>query len=155
MPKAYILIGVPGSGKSTWINEQPFDWNNTVVASTDSYVEQVAKERGKTYNEVFKEVMPLAVQNMVSVVVDAVENENDIVWDQTSTTVISRIKKIRMLPDNYKKIAVVFPTPDKKELERRLSSRPGKEIPHEVISQMIGQWEKPTKAEGFDVVIYI
>ena len=155
MPKAYILVGVPGSGKSTWISKQPFDRSNTIVASTDRYVEQVAKKEGKTYGEVFKAVMPRAVRHMVMTVRSAVKNKNDIVWDQTSTTVNTRLKKLRMLPDEYEKIAVVFPTPDKNELERRLSDRPGKEIPNDVMNQMINGWEEPTEAEGFDKIIYV
>lgn len=155
MPNAYILVGVPGSGKSTWIAKQPFDWNNTVVASTDLYVERVAKKEGKPYSEVFKDVMPDAVRHMTQIVIDAVKNNNDIVWDQTSTTTHTRMKKLRMLPNNYRKIAVVFPTPNAEELKRRLASRPGKEIPDEVMQQMIGRWEEPSEKEGFDKIVYM
>tara|TARA_R110000868_G_scaffold2334_1_gene17383 strand:- start:1620 stop:2084 length:465 start_codon:yes stop_codon:yes gene_type:complete len=154
MPKAYILVGIPGAGKSTWIAKQAFDWTRTVVASTDSYVERQAKQQGKTYSEVFKDVMPAAVNNMAKTVVDAVKNQLDIVWDQTSTTKLTRAKKVRMLP-GYEIICVIFPTPTKDELARRLKSRPGKTIPPEVIAQMISNWEEPTHDEGFDKLIYI
>lgn len=155
MPKAYILVGVPGSGKSTWISQAPVDWNNTIVASTDNYVEQEAKRQGKTYSEVFNDVMPDAVKHMANTVIDAVNNNQDIIWDQTSTTKHTRAKKLRMLPNNYETIAVVFPTPDKKELSSRLSSRPGKTIPDEVITNMILKWEEPDMSEGFHSIIRI
>lgn len=155
MPKAYILVGVPGSGKSTWISKAPVDWNNTVVASTDNYVEQEAKRQGKTYTEVFKNVMPTAVKHMANTVIDAVRKNQDIIWDQTSTTRHTRAKKLRMLPSNYQTIAVVFPTPDEKELARRLGSRPGKTIPDEIIKDMISRWEEPSSDEGFDKIIYV
>jgi predicted kinase len=155
MPKAYILIGVPGSGKSTWIAKAPVDWNNTVVASTDNYVEQEAKKQGKTYSEVFNDVMPAAVNHMATTVVNAVKNKQNIIWDQTSTTRHTRAKKIRMLPTDYEIIAVVFPTPDQKELSRRLAGRPGKTIPPDVIKSMINRWEEPTEDEGFDKIIYV
>jgi predicted kinase len=155
MPKAFILVGVPGSGKSTWISKAPVDWNNTVIASTDNYVEQEAKRQNKTYSEVFKDVMPDAVNHMAKTVVDAVRNKQDIIWDQTSTTRHTRAKKLRMLPSNYETIAVVFPTPDKKELIRRLGSRPGKTIPDEVVNDMITRWEEPTEDEGFDKIIHV
>lgn len=155
MAKCYILVGIPGSGKSTWIKNQNFDWSNTVVASTDDYVDRAAALVGMTYSEVFKEVMPDAVKYMALVVEDAVKKGHDIVWDQTSTTVPSRAKKFRMLPPNYSVIAVVFKTPDKTELTRRLASRPGKEIPDHVIRTMQAGWQEPTKVEGFDSIIHV
>ena len=153
MAKCYILIGIPGSGKSTWIKSQPFDWSNTVVASTDDYVDREARNQGKTYSEIFKDTMPDAVAYMAETVVDAVKAGKDIVWDQTSTSILSRAKKFRMLPPDYERIAVVFRTPKKAELTRRLKSRPGKEIPDHVITNMIGSWQEPTMAEGFDKII--
>ena len=151
MPKAYILIGVPGSGKSTWIAKAPVDWNNTVVASTDNYVEQEAKRQGKTYSEVFEEYMPTAVKQMMVNVNMAAAFQMDIVWDQTSTTVKSRARKFNALPAslNYEHIAVVFRTPERSELDVRLAGRPGKHIPKIVIDDMIDNWEEPTLEEGF------
>ena len=147
MPKCYQLIGVPASGKSTWVSNQ--DWTeNCVVVSTDEFVEDWARECGSTYSEVFADYMPRAVELMAAKVVRAREAGKDIIWDQTSTTQISRTRKFNMLPD-YEHIAIVFKTPEKRELERRLASRPGKEIPAYVIEQMIDGWQDPTEEEGF------
>jgi len=147
MPKCYQLVGVPGSGKTTWINNQ--DWAMTCAyISTDKFVDAYAREVGKTYSEVFTEFMPRAVELMAQEVVVARELGRDIIWDQTSTTLASRARKFGMLPD-YEHIAVVFATPEHKELERRLKSRPGKEIPEHVIASMIAGWEEPTEEEGF------
>lgn len=146
----YVLVGVPGSGKSTWIRNQNWALGLTVV-STDAFVEQEAYRQGKTYNEVFDEYMPTAVQLMAEQVIQAREAGHDIIWDQTSTTWASRQRKFRMLPD-YKHIAVVFPTPRADELAARLASRPGKIIPDHVVSNMIDQFEQPTLEEGFDEI---
>ena len=154
MPVAYILVGLPGVGKSTWIDNQTFDWDRTVVASTDNYVEKIAQSVGKTYSEVFERVMSNAVHEMASDVKRAVEHGYDIVWDQTSLTVDTRSRKLRMLPDSYKCIAVVFAPPGAEEHLRRLSNRPGKHIPQAVIDRMRGQFVMPTLAEGFDRVVY-
>jgi predicted kinase len=153
MPKCYQLIGVPGSGKSTWVAEQ--DWAITCShISTDKWVEIYAKEVGRTYSEVFVDFMPTAVELMAKEVVTAREMNRDIIWDQTSTTVNSRSKKFRMLP-NYEHIAVVFKTPEHTELMRRLLNRPGKDIPDHVIASMIASWEEPTEEEGFKEIRYI
>lgn len=147
MPKCYQLIGVPGAGKSTWVNAQ--DWALTCAkVSTDKWVEIYAKEVGKTYNEVFEGFMPTAVELMAKEVESARDAGRDIIWDQTSTSVKSRKKKFAMLPDYYH-IAVVFKTPEADELARRLANRPGKHIPDHVIASMIASFEMPTEEEGF------
>ena len=153
MPKCYQLIGVPCSGKTTWIENQVWTLPCAKV-STDKWVESYAKEVGKTYSEVFAGFMPTAVELMVKEVITACEMKRNIIWDQTSTTVKSRARKFNMLPD-YEHIAVVFKTPEHKELLRRLSSRPGKEIPEHVIASMIASWEDPTHDEGFSDILYI
>ena len=147
MPKCYQLIGVPGSGKSTWIKNQ--DWAVDIpVVSTDNFVEAYAKEQGKTYNEVFKDYMPIAVKLMANQAKICEANGSDVIWDQTSTTVNSRKRKFNTLP-GYEHIAIVFSTPDRDELDVRLSGRPGKHIPKDVIDSMIAGWEEPTEEEGF------
>lgn len=150
MAKVYVLVGVPGSGKSTWIKNQ--DWAlGLTVASTDNFVESYALSQGKTYSEVFDEYMPTAVDLMTEVVVHAREHGHDIIWDQTSTTVKSRARKFRMLPD-YEHIAVVFKTPEWKELKRRLDGRPGKHVPKEIVESMIHNFEEPTLEEGYSEI---
>ena len=152
MPTVYMLVGVPGAGKSTWIRNQ--DWaKDCAIVSTDTHVEQEAQRQGKTYNEVFEDYMPTAVGLMAQEVVNACEAGQDIIWDQTSTTVASRKKKFNMLP-NYHAVAVVFSTPEPAELERRLASRPNRNIPWAVMQGMISSLKLPTEAEGFDEIWY-
>lgn len=147
----YVLIGVPGSGKSTWISNQ--EWaTGCAIISTDKHVEEYAASRGMTYSEVFGDYMPIATALMSGDVVRARLENKDIIWDQTSTTVASRAKKFRMLPD-YRRIAVVLKTPEKEELLRRLSSRPGKVVPLSVVEGMLDNWEEPTLDE-FDEIWY-
>jgi len=152
MARCYQLIGIPGSGKTTWINNQ--DWaKECAYISTDIWVELEAERQGKTYSEVFKDYMPKAVNIMSAQVVDARTQDKDIVWDQTSTTIASRAKKFNMLP-NYEHIAVVFRCPDADELMRRLDSRPGKVIPLDVIEGMVKNFEVPSEEEGFKEIWY-
>ena len=152
MLKCYQLIGVPGAGKSTWIKNQ--EWAKDIpVVSTDHFVESYAKEQGKTYSEVFDEYMPIAVRLMVNQALICQANNKDVIWDQTSTTVASRKRKFNTLP-GYEHIAVVFKTPEKEELDKRLASRPGKVIPDDVMRNMIENFEMPTEEEGFKEIWY-
>jgi guanylate kinase len=151
-PKLYVLVGVPGSGKSTWVANQ--DWaKDCVYVSTDTWVELEAERQGRTYSEVFEEYMPKAVNIMSAQVIDTRDQGRDIIWDQTSTTVMSRRRKFSMLPDYYA-IAVVFRCPDLDELMRRLNSRPGKIISLDVVESMIKNFEVPTEEEGFKEIWY-
>jgi len=150
MPKLYMLVGVPGSGKSTWVKNQEWAKDCTIV-STDKYVEEWAESVGKTYTEVFQEYMPVAVAKMAGAVNGARDAGKDIIWDQTSTTIATRAKKFRMLPEYYA-IAVVFRIPEPQELQKRLASRPGKVIPSEVLADMIAKWQEPTEEEGFNEI---
>jgi predicted kinase len=144
---------VPGSGKSTWIKNQTWALGVSIV-STDNFVEAHARKEGKTYNEVFKDYMPIAVELMANQAKTCQANGVDVIWDQTSTTVASRTKKFNMLP-NYDHIAVVFCTPDRDELDVRLSGRVGKHIPKSVVDSMIAGWEDPTLEEGFKEIRYV
>ena len=151
--KLYVLVGVPGSGKSTWVNAQ--EWaDSCCIISTDYWVEEEAKRQNKSYSDIFSEYMPTAVNLMAQNVVSAKEMGNDIIWDQTSTTIASRKRKFNMLPDYYA-VAIVFRTPPRDELAVRLSSRPGKNVPDSVVQDMIDNWEEPSKEEGFDEIWYV
>jgi len=153
MPKCYQMIGVPGSGKSTWIRNQDWALGLTVV-STDTFVEDYARAQGRTYNEVFGDYMPRAVDLMAQQVVFAREHGHSVIWDQTSTTVASRRKKFHMLPD-YEHVAVVFGTPEPVELARRLAGRPGKSIPDHVMLSMLQNLKEPTLEEGFQEIWHV
>lgn len=148
-PTLYVLVGVPGAGKTTWAKSQSW-FEDCVYISTDKIVEEYAHSVGKTYSEVFKDYMPKAVEKMLDEVGEAKWAGANIIWDQTSTTRISREKKLRMMP-NYTKIAVVFKTPNAEDLTLRLD-RPGKDIPMEVVNNFIENFQDVENDEGFDVI---
>lgn len=152
MPTCYQLVGVPGSGKSTWVQSQKWI-QDLVIVSTDQFIEEEAVRQGLTYNDVFDQYMPTAIKLMIDLVNNAREAGKDIIWDQTSTTVKSRSKKFNLLK-SYKHIAVVFPIPEETELKRRLASRPGKNIPWNHMNSMITGFTVPSESEGFTEIWY-
>jgi predicted kinase len=146
------MVGVPGSGKSTWIANQAWA-QDCVIVSTDRWIEVFARELNSTYSEVFDLFMPAAVRAMTAEVSRAQALGRDIIWDQTSVSVASRRKKFASLP-NYEHVAVVFRTPEPAELARRLASRSGKTIPDAVLQNMIDLFEDPAEEEGFQEIWY-
>lgn len=149
MPKVYMMIGVPGSGKSTWINNQSWT-HECVLVSTDKLIEIEAGRQGKTYNGVFHDYIKEATRLMEEDIRLAVEAGKDIIWDQTNTSRKSRKAKLALVPGYYK-IAVVFDTPPTEEWERRLANRPGKIIPKGALTAMLDGFEFP-KDDEFDEI---
>ena len=148
-PTCYMLIGVPGSGKTTWVLE---NHPSMSYASTDKYIDQFAAEAGKTYNDVFEASIKTATSRMLDDVADFITDMNDFVWDQTNVTKKSRATKIaRLVKEDYQITGVVFEVP--KNLKERLASRPGKNIPSHVMESMIKNFEMPTITEGFSKII--
>ena len=155
-PIAYILCGVPGSGKSTWIENLAIRsgyWPKATVISTDNHIETWARVSNQTYSEVFDEYIKTAASLMIEDFNISKTFGQNIIWDQTNVSVKTRAKKLQML-NGYRKIAVVFKTPDVEELQRRLDSRPGKHIPKHVMKSMIDNFVLPTVEEGFDEIIF-
>jgi predicted kinase len=153
MTTLYMLVGVPGSGKSTWIKNQNFE--DVIIASSDDYIDRVAAESGKTYNEIFSRAIGYAQKFCDAQVQTAINLDKTLVWDQTNTNAKGRKIKLGRVPKEWHKICVFFPTPDAAELQRRLDSRVGKSIPSNVMDSMIQTLEIPQLSEGFDEIIML
>jgi predicted kinase len=153
MPKCTILVGVPGSGKSTW-----FEKNKTATTapvSTDNIIEFLGGLYGFTYNEIFSETIRFADMVMVKRMIWNAEQGNDLVIDRTNMSAKARQQFIKKLSKyGYEFECVVFPTPEPEEWKRRLN-RPGKTIPQEAIDRMVTSYEEPTEAEGFSKITFL
>ena len=148
-PTCYMLIGVPGSGKTTWVLK---NHPSLAYASTDKYIEQWAASMGKTYNDMFDSLIKTATSRMLDDVSEFLCDYSDFVWDQTNISKKSRATKIaRLVKEDYQIVGVVFEIP--KDLKERLASRPGKNIPTQVMASMIKNFEMPSLDEGFSKII--
>ena len=147
----YMAIGVPGSGKSTYRKEIASP--KMAFISTDDYVDRQAARLGKTYKEVWKDHYDDALKAMNGDLDDAVRLRKDIFWDQTNLDVTSRAKKLKRIPEFYRKIAVVFNAPIEVLLERNdKRAEVGRDIPVAEIMKMKSRYEFPTWAEGFNEI---
>lgn len=151
-PTLYMLIGLPGSGKSTWTNKLfELEALDALILSTDNYVQAWADEEGSTYDEVFDKAIRSATSQLDFWVRHCKKFNISAVWDQTNLTAKSRAKKLRQLP-NHRKVAVVFQA-DAETLQQRRANRPGKTIPQHVLDHM--KLEMPSLDEGFDEIILV
>ena len=158
MPEYIILIGLPGSGKSTWIKKFLAKANEPyTIISSDNIIEELGGPEGLNYSEAFSKYSGFAMKEMNRRFAAAVQNNQNIIHDQTNMNVKTRRGKLAKVPDSYDKKAVVFSIPDP-ELKRRLKNREsetGKHIPNHAINSMAASYEAPSKAEGFSDIKYV
>jgi len=152
MPVAIFLIGIPGSGKTTYISnflkdENRDDW---IIISSDDYIQEQSEKVGLTYSEGFSMFIKAATKHVEETSLAAAKAGKNIIWDQTNLNVKSRRHRVSIFK-THKKVAVIFPVP--MDLQIRLASRPGKSIPDNVIENMIKTYEEPTVSEGFDTIV--
>lgn len=151
-PTVYVLVGLPGSGKSTWTkNIHP----DLPVASTDDYIDKKAAELGLTYSEVFADAVKPATAAMNADVDRFIRTDQSFIWDQTNLGAKKRKSILARIPKHWKKVAVVFNV-SPAELKARLSKRAsetGKIIDDSLIDMMRGTYAPPSRDEGFDEII--
>jgi predicted kinase len=151
MSDIVFLVGLPGTGKSTWVRE---NYPDATIISSDNIIEKIAEETNSTYNAVFRTHMKEADKQTFSEFAQAVNDDVEtIVVDRTNMSTNSRNRFLSKIDINeHHLMAVVFCAPEKSEWDRRLDGRLGKTIPWEVIERMADSFEMPSKEEGFDVV---
>ena len=148
-----MLCGIPTSGKSTCVDKLlAMDyWKNSVVLSTDYFIEFYAKKEDKTYNEVFDKYINKAIRMMERNINYAIDNGKDIIWDQTNLTAVRRKKKLRCLPAEYHRGVIYFEVSLEEALKRN-KNRESKFLPESILKRMWHQFEIPTTSEGFEYV---
>jgi tRNA uridine 5-carbamoylmethylation protein Kti12 len=161
MSKLEVLVGLPGSGKSTRLSfvDDPEFGGDVFVYSTDNYIEARAKEAGKTYDDMFSDHIGDATKHMNDVLAIAVSAGIDVYWDQTNMSSKKRKSILSKFPKNYRKECWCVRVPQTPEewgdLEIRLMLREGKTIPHHIVEAMADSYVEPELDEGFDKITIV
>lgn len=148
----YVLVGLPGVGKSTWINK---NYPHLPVVSSDKYIDLMAKQQGKTYSEVFQQYIKTAVEIVWDDIDRYVIDGTSFIVDQTNLRAGKRWEILRKVPNDWRRVAVIFEQPAENIHSERLASRPGKFIPAHVLASMANGYERPEFEEGFNEIRYV
>jgi tRNA uridine 5-carbamoylmethylation protein Kti12 len=157
-PTVYIMVGLPGSGKSTLVDNVLRDVSERVfVYSTDKLIEEWATAQGWTYDFAFSKYIKKATAEMNSRLRSAIETDQDVIWDQTNMGARKRQTILSNFPKHYRReCRVIEPPIGDSQIEDwlwRLKNRPGKTIPDHIIESMRDSYVEPALSEGFDRVV--
>ena len=159
-PLYIMLVGLPGSGKTTYRTGllEGFLRRGVVpprVASTDDLIEHAAQDEGTTYNEAWPRNIARAEREMKADMRRAFERGHDIVHDQTNTSARKRRECcLDATAFRYFKACILVEI-DHETRMMRLKTRAaeeGKSIPAEVDADMRARFVYPDLSEGWDYI---
>lgn len=150
----FIMCGIPGIGKSTWIKN--FKSDNKIVISRDEIrFGLLSKEDDYFARE--EEVLTIFSSKIREAII---KNENaDIFIDATHLNEGSRRKTLNMiglkLRLQNKIIAVAFPNDLRKAFEQNEKREGRSKVPRGIIRRMHFQFVPPSLEEGFDKIMEV
>lgn len=145
MNKMYIMIGVPGCGKSTWSRENINE--NTVVICKDAFRSMLRIDY--EYNMKYE---PIVHDLQTAAITSAAKNGLNIIVDEVNVNKYKRYLLKKLVPD-YEITYVVFKNTD--TLDRRMNEPRGysREEWDEVIKGMIDSMEWPSEEECDNLIL--
>ncbi len=156
-PTAFVLVGLPGSGKSTWARNHP---QKPPIASTDSFIEDFARKNNISYAEAFKKHYKQATKLLKNKVKELTEQKTNFIWDQTNLTRKERDKIYGILHKTHDVVFICFLVPLNICLERhekrQKSERDGGDVVDaERIKELARMTVFPQKGDLCDKVVNI
>jgi len=107
-PIAYVLVGLPGSGKSSWAAEHP---DKLPIASTDAFIEKFAKKKKISYAEAFENQYENAVKDIKKQVGKFIKKSTPFIWDQINLKREERAAIHGYLDATHRVVYVTFLVP--------------------------------------------
>lgn len=147
-PTFYVMVGIPGSGKSTTIKKIQQQDSSAVVVCPDEY----RKQLGGTYNH-FKDDKKIWNTMCPTDVKSALESGQSVIFDATNVAAKRRKSILHWAGDNVHKVAVVVEVDAETAKKQNRMREPDKVVPDHVIDRMLSQFQYPDKSEGFDEVV--
>lgn len=148
MQKAYILVGIPGIGKSTKRAELLKNNDNIITASADDVRQELFGDAAiqGDFAAIFAEVNKRADE--------ALKIGKDVIFDNTNITKFARKSAINIAKNNGAAVvAIVFENNLTAALEG--NAKRDRHVPEYVIKNMSERFEDPSLEEGIDEIVRV
>lgn len=146
MGTMYMMIGLPGSGKSTIANEIGKELGIPVVSSDEVRKEVTGSEEDFSKDGyIWGEVIPNKLKSALL--------KGDVIFDATNLRVRDRNKTKKAIGLEYEYQAIYVDVPLETCIERQESR--DRKVPPERIEEMYNEMVAPTAKEGFNNVYIV
>lgn len=158
-PVAFIMVGIPASGKSTLIEKIKNDFNisDNNILSIDMLAEKYAEEHNLTYKSVIITNFKQFKKEMQDKANYIKENKEDFIWDQVNSNKNIREAKVSMYKNSFHTIGIVMnPTTEEiltRMIERKINSN--KDLSSAMIAEIARSFSMPEISEGFKDIIVV
>lgn len=148
MADLYLMCGVPGAGKSTFLKKYVQNLPNVVIVSRDTIRFSIVKPNEEYFSHEDKVVDIFWKQ-----INNALEEGKDVFADQTSLTIRAR-KWLLKHVHGYEHIIVIWIDENIQTCLERNEMRKGTRayVPKDIIRRMYEQFDKPSLNEGFYMI---
>lgn len=143
MKRIKVLVGVAGSGKSTWSHSFVETRPNWIILSSDAIREELQTDDNIYVFATLRSRLEALLDEGYDVIVDATN-----VSRKNRRSYVAVAKKHEATIE-----AVVFATPLEECLRRNANRE--RVVPEAAIRRMVARWELPTVKEGFNNVIIV
>jgi len=150
----YLLFGLPGSGKSTFVRDINFDY----IISRDALIEEYAEREGLTYMEAYRVIhndqqLLNELEQRFNQMLKEAREYRAVAVDMMNLTkkgrriIISRFKKTHNIH------TFIFLAPFS-EIVKRNQQREGKDLSHKLIN-LVRKTTVPSFSEGIDRIFFL
>jgi len=151
MSTLYITVGLPGSGKSTYVKNFIKDKDIEYLSSDSLRAVYGKSEEDQT-------VTPLVFGHIKRKVDEFLKDGKNVLVDATSVNRKERSDYINTAKKyGAKVVAIVFKMDRQGLIDRnkKRGEQGGRVVPDFVIDKMLNKFEEPSYSEGIDVIIYV